>query len=310
VKSQETVLPGKYINMAKIKPLYPFDSHYQDIRGFQYHYVDEGHGEPLVMVHGNPTWSFFFRSLIKGLSGNFRTLAPDHIGCGLSEKPDEKNYPYDLKSRVEDLDAFLDKLGLNQKLTFIVHDWGGMIAMAWATLHPEKIGRLVILNTSAFMPPGGKRIPLRLQVIRRIRPLAGPAVLGLNLFALGALVMGPKKKLAKDVKRGLIAPYNCRACRTATLKFVQDIPLKKSDPAYAIVRQTEQGLHRLENIPMLILWGAHDFVFDMDYFREWQRRFPNARCRVFSDAGHYILEDVPDKVLEHIRTFLIEHPLV
>ena len=301
--------PTKTVDMKAIRPLYPFKSCYHDIGGFKYHYVDEGSGDPIVMIHGNPTWSFFFRELIKGLSNNYRTLSPDHIGCGLSEKPDESQYPFDLKRRIDDLEKFIEKLDLKQKITFIVHDWGGMIATAYALRHREKIGRMVIMNTAAFLPPGKKRIPLRLQMIRSIQPFAAPAVLGLNLFARGALCMAPRKKLSDQVKKGLLAPYNSWHNRIATLKFVQDIPLTPKDHSYDIVKQSDDQLHRLSKIPMLLLWGRHDFVFDMDYFREWRHRFPTAKAIVFDDAGHYLLEDVPEKILAAINIFLAENPL-
>jgi haloalkane dehalogenase len=116
--------------------------------------------------------------------------------------------------------------------------------------------------------------------------------------------MASFKKLAKSVKQGLLFPYNSWNNRLATLKFVQDIPLKESDESYYIIKDAEANLGGLDNIPMLILWGIHDFVFDMDYFKEWQKRFPNAIFHTFSEAGHYILEDVPEKVLECIKEFL------
>jgi haloalkane dehalogenase len=293
-----------YKDLSFIKDLYPFESHYIKVRGLDYHYIDEGSGEPIIMIHGNPTWSFFFRELIKGLSKHYRTIAPDHIGCGLSEKPGIKQYDFRLKSRIEDLEFFLNKLSLTQKITLVLHDWGGIIGIAYALRHLEKIGRLIIMNTAAFLPRPGKSIPLRLWLIRNIRPFAGPAVLGLNLFAKAAVHMASFKKLAKSVKQGLLFPYNYWNNRLATLKFVQDIPLKESDESYYIIKDAEANLGGLDNIPMLILWGIHDFVFDMDYFKEWQKRFPNAIFHTFSEAGHYILEDVPEKVLECIKEFL------
>ena len=297
------------INIDGIRTLYPFASHYHDIHGFKYHYIDEGNGDPVIMVHGNPTWSFFFRELIKGLSGKYRTIAVDHIGCGLSEKPDPGRYPYDLKRRIDDFELFIEKMGLKTKLTLIVHDWGGMIGMAYALRHRHHIGRLVIMNTAAFLPPHQKKIPWQLQIIRRIRPFAAPAVLGLNVFARGALVMAPNKKLPKPVRQGLLAPYNCRENRIATLKFVQDIPLKKGDHSYDTVKKTDDRLHLLADIPMIILWGKKDFVFDMDYYSEWRRRFPLSEAHVFEKAGHYLLEDAPEEILDRIMTFFSKHPI-
>ena len=280
-----------------------------DLDGLKYHYVDEGSGEPVVMVHGNPTWSFFFRELIKSLSRGYRTIAPDHIGCGLSDKPQPSRYKYTLQSRIDDLERLVESLTGREKITLILHDWGGMIGMAYALRHPAKIGRLIVLNTAAFLPPDAKKIPLRLHLIRNSGPLAAIAVLGFNLFAVGALHMASHRGLSRDVKRGLTAPYNCWKNRVATLKFVQDIPLKEKDPSYRIVKQAGEQLHIFSNLPMLICWGEHDFVFDADYLAEWQRRFPQAEIHRFSDAGHYVLEDVPEKIVPLIRDFLQKNPI-
>jgi len=286
------------------KKLYPFSSHFMKIRELDYHYLDEGSGEPVVMVHGNPTWSFYFRSLVKGLSPKYRCLVPDHIGCGLSEKPNKTRYDFRLNSRVEDLEIFLDRLGIEKDITLILHDWGGMIGMAYAVRHPERIKRLVILNTAAFFLPKKKRLPIRLQIARNLTFIAGPAILKFNLFAIAALYMAAQKKLDKETKKALIAPYNSPENRLAILKFVQDIPLTPSDYSYSVVSNTEQNLFRLRNKPMLICWGMKDFVFDADFLLQWRLRFPDARVYQFSQAGHYILEDIPEKVLKHINQFL------
>ena len=260
------------------------------------------------MVHGNPTWSFYFRKLIKGLSSDYRAIAPDHIGCGLSEKPPLKKYAFRLKDRIEDLETFLDLLALQKKITLVVHDWGGMIGLAWAVNNPQKVKRLIITNTAAFLKPTAKRLPLSLWFVRNGGFLARFAVLGLNLFVYGALLSAPHKPLSTKAKTGLKAPYNTWSNRLATLKFVQDIPLKPGDPSYDIVGHVDKSLYRLKDLPMLICWGEHDFVFDGTYLQEWQRRFPNAECHVYPDAGHYLLEDEPGKVLRTIKDFLARHP--
>lgn len=286
------------------KKLYPFSSHFVQIRGLDYHYLDEGSGDPVVMVHGNPSWSFYFRALVKGLSPKYRCLVPDHIGCGLSEKPDERRYDFRLKSRVEDLEMFLDRLNLKKNLTLILHDWGGMIGMAYAVKHPERIRRLVILNTAAFFPPENKKLPIRLQIARNMRAIARPAILHLNLFAIAALYMASAQGLENAVKQALIAPYNTPRNRLAILKFVQDIPLSSSDMSYSVVDHTQQHLFRLKDKPMMICWGMKDFVFDKEFLLEWQKRFPDAKVHRFAKAGHYILEDQPENVLECINHFL------
>ena len=299
----------KPIDISDLRHLYPFASHYLNLNGLQYHYIDEGQGDPVVMVHGNPTWSFYFRELIKGLGDGYRCIVPDHIGCGLSDKPAPARYAYRLKNRVDDLENLLDNLKFDKGITLVFHDWGGMIGMAYAVRHPERISRLVVMNTAAFLPPPAKRFPWRLSLIRSSGPLATLAVLGFNLFAVGALYMASDKGLSAEVKKGLTAPYNCWKHRIATLKFVQDIPLAETDPSYRLVRQIDEQLQTLSKLPMLICWGEHDFVFDNDYLSEWQRRFPKAEVHRFPDAGHYVLEDVPEKIISLAQIFLKQNPL-
>lgn len=299
----------KEIDIAKFRHLYPFDSHFLKIRGFRYHFLDEGAGDPVVMIHGNPTWSFYYRDLIKALSPDYRVIAPDHIGCGLSDKPGVKSYDYRLASRVADLEALIAHLNLKRSITLVLHDWGGIIGMTYAVRYRTRVGRLVILNSAAFLPPNGKQLPLRLRLIRNARGPATLAVLGFNLFSYGALFMASHKGLKKDVKLGLTAPYNSWKNRMATLKFVQDIPLRDKDSSYDLVRYTDQNLQSLMDIPMLICWGERDFVFDRDYLIEWQRRFPKAEVHTFSAAGHYVLEDAPECIINRVRDFLIKNPL-
>ena len=299
----------KPVDISDLRHLYPFESHYLDINGLKYHYVDEGSGEPLVMVHGNPTWSFYFRELISKLSPAYRTIVPDHLGCGLSDKPDIRTYGFGLEDRVNDLERLLDHLNIGQDITLVLHDWGGMIGMAYAIRHPQSIRRLVLFNTYAFLPPGAYRVPLSGHFIRRAGPLASLAVLGFNLFSIGALYLGSRKGLAGDVKRGLTAPYNCWHHRRAVLRFVQDIPLDPKNDSYRLAKTVDQNLKLFSDTPLLICWGEHDFVFNHSFFDEWLRRFPGAEAHRFSDAGHYVLEDVPEKIIPLVRDFLQRHPL-
>src|SRR5436305_7666249 len=123
-------------------PLYPFPGHHLAVGdGVRLHYLDEGAGEPVVMVHGNPTWSFYYRNLVLTLRDRYRCVVPDHVGCGLSDKPPADRYPYSLDRRVADLTALLDHLKLDRDVTLVVHDWGGMIGTAWAARFPERVDR-------------------------------------------------------------------------------------------------------------------------------------------------------------------------
>ncbi|MFO7749274.1 MAG: alpha/beta fold hydrolase [Desulfobacteraceae bacterium] len=284
--------------------LYNFNSRYVSINGHKLHYLDQGEGKPVLMLHGNPTWSFYFRNLVTALSGQYRTIVPDHMGCGFSDKPDTSRYDYTLASRVKDLEALVEHLDLTEKITLVVHDWGGMIGMAFALAHLDRIEKIVITNTSGFLLPRSKRFPLRLGLIKHLKPLAVPGVLGLNLFSKSALFMAAATRLGKDVKAGLTAPYNSWKNRIATLKFVEDIPLSPRDRSYKQVKEVDDNLWKLDGIPMLILWGAQDFVFDLTFLDEWKARFPHAGVHLFEDAGHYLFEDKPQKTAELIRDFL------
>jgi cis-3-alkyl-4-acyloxetan-2-one decarboxylase len=300
---------GSLPDPALYRDLFPFSPHFMNNGGLRYHYIDEGSGDPIVMLHGNPTWSFYYRRLIHALSPRYRTIAPDHIGCGLSEKPASHEYDYTLSSRVADFGRFLDHLDVKENITLVLHDWGGMIGMAWAVRNPERISRIVLMNTAAFFPPSGKSLPIRLRVIRDMKWLSTPAVLGLNLFAGSALYMAVNKPLSPEVKSGLIAPYNSWKNRIATLQFVLDIPIRKTDPAFSLVKSVENRLPSLNHIPFLICWGAHDFVFDIDYFNEWRQRFPRAQIHLFQDAGHYVLEDAPERVTGLVKRFMEQNRL-
>jgi pimeloyl-ACP methyl ester carboxylesterase len=284
-------------------------SAFLDLMGIRYHFVDVGKGDPVVMVHGNPTWSFYYRDLVNALKGDHRCIVPDHIGCGLSDKPDDARYEYTLSRRADDLEALLEHLGVRDNITLVLHDWGGMIGMTYAHRHPERIKRLVILNTAAFHLPASKPFPWALWLCRN--SLLGPLLVrGLNAFCLAAAWIGCKRRpLSPEVRAGLLAPYDSWKNRIAVLRFVQDIPLRKGDRCYNLVTEVQEGLHRFRALPMLLCWGERDFVFDCRFLDEWQRRFPQAEVHRFADAGHYILEDAREEVVPLVQAFVQRHPI-
>jgi len=300
----EKFINDKLTSTKDFEDLYPFESRFMNINGHDLHYIDEGNGKPVIMVHGNPTWSFYYRHLIQTLSPDFRTIVPDHIGCGFSDKPGTEAYDYTLESRVKDLDTLIDHLNINEKISLILHDWGGMIGLAWAVDHIDRIDKIIITNTAGFFLPKEKQFPFLLWIIKYTRIFSVPAVLGLNVFAKGALYLCSKTKLPPNVKKGLIEPYNSWKNRIATLKFVQDIPISKKDQSYAIVDHVDQHLKQLDDASLLFLWGAKDFVFDLAFLNEFRRRFPQAATHVFHDAGHYLFEDKPEETARLIEIFL------
>lgn len=283
---------------------YPFKKNYLDLEGLKYHYLDEGSGPTVVMLHGNPSWSFYYRNLVKELSSSFRCIVPDHIGCGLSDKPGDDRYDYTLPRRVDDLEQLLDHLQLNEKITLVVHDWGGMIGMTYALRHPERISRLVIMNTAAFPLPAAKAFPLALKICRNTW-LGTLLVRGFNAFSRGAAQVGCKQHPMSAELRALYElPYDSWQNRIATLRFVQDIPLQPGDRNYDLICSVADGINRFAGLPMLILWGELDFVFDHYFLAEWQHRFPAAELHSYPLAGHYILEDRKDVVIPLISEFM------
>ncbi|GIU39660.1 alpha/beta fold hydrolase [Shewanella colwelliana] len=286
--------------------LFPCTRHFFDRNGHKLQYVNEGEGEPVVMVHGNPSWSFYYRNVVAALSATHQCIVPDHIGCGLSDKPDDSGYDYTLKNRIDDLEALLDHLDVKQNITLIVHDWGGMIGMGFAARHPERIKKLVILNTGAFHLPQSKPFPWALSICRNT--LLGTALVrGFNAFSSIASYVGVKRQpMPAEVRKAYVAPFNSWANRISTLRFVQDIPLKPGDRNYQLVSDIADSLAQFKNVPMMICWGLQDFVFDKHFLDEWKLRFPQAQVHEFADCGHYILEDASEEVVGHIKQFMTQ----
>jgi cis-3-alkyl-4-acyloxetan-2-one decarboxylase len=276
-------------------PEYPFVSRYFTIGEHRLHYIDEGKGPVVMMVHGNPTWSYYYRNLITLLSGDHRVIAVDNIGCGFSDKP--QDYPYRLRDHIENLTALIQQLDI-KSCSLIVHDWGGAIGMGYAGRYPERIEKIVVLNTAAFW---SSRIPLRIRICRW--PVFGALLVrGCNGFAWPACSMAVTRPLKKEIAEAYLAPYDSWKNRVAVYGFVRDIPLSTSHPSYETLVQVEMSLARLSegNHPMLILWGGKDFCFNRTFYNEWSKRFPAAEKHFFENGGHYVLEDC----LETIRPIL------
>lgn len=267
-------------------------------------YLDEGAGEPIVMLHGNPTWSFYWRNLILALSGEYRCIAPDHIGCGLSDKPTAAEYDFRLKSRVDDLEALLDSLALTSHITLVVQDWGGMIGLGYAARHPDRIKCIVATNTGCSRLPKAKGFPWSLWLGRNTR-LGAWLILNRNAFVkFAAKWCVTRKPLSPEVKAMYLQPYDTPAHRLAVLKFVQNIPLKPTDIDYDLVVKVEESAAKFAGVPVRLLWGMKDFVFDEYFLKEWQRLYPHAQTSTWPDCGHYLLEDAGDEVIPLIREFL------
>ncbi|TXH68178.1 MAG: alpha/beta fold hydrolase [Lysobacteraceae bacterium] len=292
-------------------PDYPFIPQRIEIRpGIAMSYLDEGprDGEVVVMLHGNPSWSYYWRHLVLALRDKYRCIVPDHVGMGLSDKPGDADYRYTLQSRVEDLTRLLDTLDVRGPLTLAVHDWGGMIGFGWALGHEAQVRRLLITNTAAFPLPPAKPLPWQLKLGRDSK-LGALMIRGFNAFAGGAAHQGVVRAMPADVRRAYLAPYDSWKHRISTLRFVQDIPLAEGDLAWALVNAAAKRLPAFADRPAFIGWGLRDFVFDQHFLDGFVRALPQSEVHAFEDAHHYVLEDKHEVLAPAMRRFLDTHPL-
>jgi haloalkane dehalogenase len=285
------------------RALYPFDAHWFELGGERTHYVDEspaGHHDngTLLFVHGNPTWSFHWRQLILSLRSRYRCVAPDHLGCGLSDKPVRL---LTVDDHIKNLVALVEQLDLHD-VTLVAQDWGGAIGLGAMLRMPERLRRLVLFNTGAF-PPG--YIPWRIRACRI--PLVGQlAVQGGNVFNRAALHMTLSRtsRLEPAVAEGYLAPYDSWAHRRAVFGFIQDIPRGSHHPTWQTLAQIEAKLPTLANRPSLLIWGMRDWCFRPDCMERFKRAWPRAEVHPLADVGHWVVEDAADEVLPLVERFL------
>lgn len=284
--------------LAPIRDEYPFAPRFLDVDGGAMHYVDEGprEAEVLLCVHGNPTWSFAFRRIVRAFSPTHRVVAVDHVGCGLSDKPE--SWPYRLEGHATNLVRLVEALDL-RRVTLVLHDWGGAIGMGCARRVPERIDRVFVMNTAAFR---SKRMPWRIRACRI--PRLGPwLVTEWNAFAGLApiLAVHDRHKLAFPAKRGLLLPYETPRARLAIARFVLDIPMSPAHPSWSELVATEEALASFADRPVGGAWGERDWCFTPRFRAEWERRFPKARIARCRDAGHFVFEEDPDAVERALR---------
>ncbi len=294
--AQPTPLPGW---LARLYPFSP--GSFATPQGARMSVLDEGprSDEAVLMLHGNPTWSFFYRSLVQDLAPVLRCVAPDHVGMGLSEKP--ASYDYSLASRIADIEALVARLGL-RKVHLVVHDWGGAIGLGFAGRNPGRVGRIVILNTAAFP---SSRIPARIALCRTPH-LGAFLVRGLNGFAEAATWMAmASRRLTWDERRAYLFPYGSWADRIGVHQFVRDIPMEPGHRSRAVLEEVARRLPGLAQHEKLIVWGARDFCFDEGYLSRWRELYPDARIVRLERAGHYVLEDAGADARSPIGEFLI-----
>ena len=277
---------------------YPFVSRSLQLSEGRVHYLDEGSGDPIVFVHGTPTWSFEYRGLIRELRATRRCIAFDHLGFGLSERPAAFGYRPEDHARV--FDEFIERLGV-ERFTLVVHDFGGPIALPFAQAHPERIARLVVLNSFMW--------PLEDPKFVRQARVAGSALgrllyryFNFSLRVLMPSVYGDKRRLTPAVHAQYLAPFKAKAARETVLWQLAR-SLLASHVHYAALWANRE---RLAAIPSLVLWGERDRAFPLEFLDRWRQALPQARIERLDDAGHWPHEERPELVLEALQRFFTE----
>ena len=283
---------------------WPFAPRFLEHQGVRLHYVDEGQGEPIVLLHGNPTWGYLYRNFIPPLSQSNRCVVPDHMGFGKSDKPLEK--PYTLARHIENFSALMAHLDLRD-VTLVMQDWGGPIGLGFGVEHPDRIKRLVILNTWAFRIPEGTRLAPLLELFRQ--PHTGEAMVqGLNLFVEGFLPAGIyHKERINEIMPAYRAPFPDWNSRIGTLAFPRDIPVGDEHPSTPTMGRIQDSLGKL-NVPTTIIWAMHDPAIAPPPIDAWKNVYPHAEVHRIEAASHFLQEDEPEQIVSLIQEFLKRHP--
>lgn len=279
---------------------FPFEAHFLDVGDLRIHYVDEGPRDagPILMLHGNPTWSYMYRVPIRSLAERgHRCVAFDHMGFGRSSKPAEPRR-YILSTHVQNAIGVLDELDLTD-VTLVCHDWGGPIGLGAALERPERVSRVVAMNTWAWELPSflpGFLRQFRSEGLGEILALASNAVVE---SIPGGMASRNRDGAMMDAYRAAHPDY---WSRLGTLAFIRDIPLTENDVSAPLMGHIHQSLSEL-NLPLLLVWGMRDRVFVPAFLDQWQAIFPDAH-RVELQAGHYLVEDCPHEVADSIHEFV------
>ena len=273
------------------KQLYPFEDRYADVGGARVHYVDEGSGPPLLLLHGNPTWSFLWRDVMKGLSDRYRCIAPDYPGFGLSQAP--SGYGFTPAEHARVIEQLVLSLDLRDS-TLMVQDWGGPIGFSVATRQPDRFSAFVVGNTWAWpkSDPGT-------QVFSRLLggPIGKRMIVGRNFFVEKIIPGGVRrKKLSDEVMNAYRGPFPTPDSRLPMWIFPREI--LGSRPFLA---EIERGLPSLSGRPALIVWPTKDVAFREPERSRWEQIFPSHTTVLIEGAGHYVPEDAPEEIVAAVR---------
>ncbi|MGH3735942.1 MAG: alpha/beta fold hydrolase [Micromonosporaceae bacterium] len=275
--------------------LFPFESHFADVDGATVHYIDEGEGPVLLCLHGNPTWSFLYRHIVRGLADRFRCIALDYPGFGLSTAPG--GYGYTAAEHARIVEGFVERLDLRD-VTLMVQDWGGPIGFRVATRHPGRFRAFVIGNTWGWPLAGDRRTEWFSKILGSATVgglLVRRADIFVNLFMRVAM---KRHRLTAAERLMYRRPHPTPASRRPV--HVMPRELLAADE---LLREVAQGLERLADKPALIVWGAQDPAMRAPLRRRWERTFPRHHTHVLRGASHYIQEDAPEEIVAAIRAW-------
>lgn len=280
---------------------YPFASSFLDSEGGRMHYVDQGFGEPFVFVHGLPTWSFLFRNLIRALSRDYRCIAPDHIGFGLSDKP--TGFSQSPLIHRNNLEHLVDHLGLDG-ITLVLHNMGGPIGLSYAVDHPERIKRIILFNTWMYDLAGDTAIERACKTVTGA--LGHTLVVKMNQMPKMALnLMCEKAHVVPEFARAISGPFEQLGARENAYQAAKQV--LGASPFYGDIWMNRR---KLREIPMLLLWGMKDRLWGEKHLNRIWHEYPLAEVETFADAGHLVMEEKPVQVLNVIKRHLatVKHP--
>lgn len=277
------------------RTIYPFTSHYFEVNNQQLHFIDEGEGETILFVHGTPSWSFDFRHVIKALRSNYRCVAIDHIGFGLSDKP--RAYDYSTTNHASTLEKFIVNRGL-KNITLVAHDFGGPIALSVAIKNPSLFKRLIILNSWLWSSESEP------EFIKFKRILKSPLLPILyRYFNFSPAYLLPKsfgeKKIDKRVLQNYTRPFSTHQERFGPLAFSKS--LLKDQAWFEELWNTRAFI---SSLPTLLIWGLKDSFVTEKYLRKFTQGFSNCKVIEMPGCGHFPQEEQPDQVISGIKKFL------
>ncbi len=287
--------------MGDLEGTFPFEPRWVRVApDVRLHYVEAGAGDPVLLLHGNPTWSYLYRRFLPPIAdAGFRAVAVDHMGFGRSDRP-QGHRRYHLRAHVDNLVACIRELDL-RGITLVMQDWGGPIGFGAALAEPERISRLVVMNTWLGVLPEGIRLPFHEPF--RQRGLGEMLALGANLF-VEAMFAGMRPETATPLlAEAYRAPFPDYYSRVPILAFARDIPVGEDHPSAPYMAELGAGAAELR-LPTLLVWGMRDPVLPPPILEGWKALYPDAEVLELPDARHYLQEDEPRAISERIVAFL------